>query len=944
MSKFFIKLIGSTRGPVTTGLLFLSNIAIAQEFGGNPPATHWNQVNTPEARIIFPAQLDSPAQRIANIISYFNTTTQNTVGKKQRKINLVLQNQTTISNAYVGLGPYRSEFYLTPLQNSFELGSLPWPEQLAIHEFRHVQQYNNFNVGLSHFFKIIFGDEGLALANNASIPDWFFEGDAVFNETNTSNQGRGRLSFFYNDYRSLWQAGKRYSWMKLRNGSYTDFVPDHYALGYLLVAYGREKYGDDFWKNVTLDAAAFKGLFYPFQKAIKKYSGKTYTGFREDALDYFKNIFTADHEKQKIEIKRFSSEEYPAFAEDNTIVLVKSSYKKIHSFIFRKGSDEKRIRVKDVSLDNHFSYRNGKIVYASYQPDKRWGNRNFSDLQILDSKTGSQKTLTYHTKYFSPDINEQGTKVIAVNVTPAGKAILEILDANNGDVLASIPNTDNLFYTYPKFYGDKIISAVRNTKGQMSLAIISTSGATDYLLPFSFNVLGFPYEYNDTVYFSMARGSEDLIMAMSLKDKKLFRLQSPGMKHGIGDYQVAVNNSTIAWTTFTSGGYRLQMAEKSAVQWQEIPIQSAAGKLPNFGIPALDKTNANILASVPPKNLPVTPYSKSFRLLNFHSIEPLVDDPEYSLTVVSENILNTLQTQVAFTYNRTEQWKRIGFNSVYGALFPYLSAGVDYTMDRRGSYHGKTIYWNELEPHGGFNIPLNLSKGRSLTFLNVGSNYVYNSSAFHGAYKDTFRNVSYSYISNFFTLRNQVQKAKQNIYPRFAQSISLSYKKALTKYDGSQFVANGSLFVPGILTNHNIVVNAAYLRKDTIGQINFSSGFPFSRGYQAGNLHEMIKWGINYHLPLLYPDAGVANIVYLLRLRTDLFYDHTHVNDFLSNGRPFSANFRSTGAEIYFDTKWWNEAAVTFGIRYSYLLDNDLFGAVGKNRWEFILPVNLFHQ
>src|SRR6185295_13734080 len=172
--------------------------------------------------------------------------TQQTIGSHGRKINLVLQNQTTISNAYVGLGPFRSEFFLTPSQNSFELGSLPWVDQLAIHEFRHVQQYNNFNVGLSKVVRILFGEEGQALANNASIPNWFFEGDAVFNETNVSRQGRGRLPFFYNDYRSLWLANKNYSWMKLRNGSYKDFVPDHYALGFLLVSYGREKYGDKF--------------------------------------------------------------------------------------------------------------------------------------------------------------------------------------------------------------------------------------------------------------------------------------------------------------------------------------------------------------------------------------------------------------------------------------------------------------------------------------------------------------------------------------------------------------------------------------------------------------------------------------------------------------------------------------------------------------------------
>ena len=47
-------------------------------------------------------------------------------------------------------------------------------------------------------------------------------------------------------------------------------TPDHYPLGYMLVAYGREKYGNDFWAKTAVEAAAFKGLFYPLQKAIRK--------------------------------------------------------------------------------------------------------------------------------------------------------------------------------------------------------------------------------------------------------------------------------------------------------------------------------------------------------------------------------------------------------------------------------------------------------------------------------------------------------------------------------------------------------------------------------------------------------------------------------------------------------------------------------------------------
>src|SRR5678816_3069728 len=128
----------------------------------------------------------------------------------------------------------------------------------------------------SKAFYIAFGQEGQALANSLSIPDWFFEGDAVYQETLLSDQGRGRLPFFFNDYRSLWASKKNYSWMKLRNGSLRDFVPDHYRLGFMMVAYGREKFGDTIWKQITHDAARYRGLFYPFQRAVKRYTGKSY--------------------------------------------------------------------------------------------------------------------------------------------------------------------------------------------------------------------------------------------------------------------------------------------------------------------------------------------------------------------------------------------------------------------------------------------------------------------------------------------------------------------------------------------------------------------------------------------------------------------------------------------------------------------------------------------
>src|SRR5678815_734759 len=121
-----------------------------------------------------------------------------------------------------------------------------------------------------------------------------------YNETITTNQGRGRVASFLNQYKSLWEYGKDYSWMKLRNNSLKDYVTTHYPLGYLMVNYSREKYGLDFWTKVTHDASAFKGLFYPFQKAIKRYSGVDYKTFRADAFDYYKKIVRENAEASKV--------------------------------------------------------------------------------------------------------------------------------------------------------------------------------------------------------------------------------------------------------------------------------------------------------------------------------------------------------------------------------------------------------------------------------------------------------------------------------------------------------------------------------------------------------------------------------------------------------------------------------------------------------------------
>jgi hypothetical protein len=924
-------------------LLFAGTITThAQEFGGNPPSLKWKQVNIPAAKVIFPAGMDSAATRVAGIINRMDVATKPTIGFKQKQISIVLQNQTTISNAYVGLAPFRSEFYLTPDQNSFEIGTLPWADQLAIHEFRHVQQYNNFNVGLSRGLRFLFGDAGQAFGNDLAIPNWFFEGDAVFNETHVSQQGRGRLPFFFNGYRALWNAHKDYSWMKLRNGSLIDYVPDWYPMGYMLVAYGREKHGDEFWRKVTHDAASYKGLFYPIQRAIKKYSGEDFKQFRTNGFDYFKKQLAYNPTDIPATKNRhfIASEEYPAYVNPNTVIYMKSTYNHLPQFTINTNGQEKKISVRSLSLDNYFNYNKDKIVYAALKPDVRWSYRDYNELRVLDVTTGEEHRLTKRTKYFSPAFNDDAKRIVAVQVAASGKNELHILNAANGKVLSVVPNKANLFYTYPKFYNDRqIVAAVRNAAGQMSIAEIDVrTGNARYLLAYSYQPIGVPFIQGSFVYFSATTGMTDRLFAVNISSGKLFEID----KEGINKYQPTAMANKLAWIEFTAFGYRLQETENNLARWRTMPDNKVPGDLPDFNISALKRDSAtNLLPTVENKSLVATKYNKAHHLFNFHSLMPDFNDPVYTVSLQGENVLNTFQSQLVFSYNRDEGYKEFGFDAVYGALFPYISAGFDYTLDRRARYQGISVYWNESDLHAGLQVPLNLSNGKNLTGLNLTSSLHYSTTSFQQSYQ-AILNKAYTYVSSGISFTNRIQQARQNIYPRWGQSFAFNYRRAISGLSANQFLATGNLYLPGLFINHNLVVTGAYQHSGQGNVVSFSNNFPFSRGYTAESLITMNKVGVNYHFPIAYPDAGVANTVYFLRIRGNLFYDYTEGTYFYTNKTMATSNFRSTGAELYFDTKWFNQQPLTLGIRYSRLLDKDIFGGVGPNFVELVLPVSFY--
>jgi hypothetical protein len=336
---------------------------------------------------------------------------------------------------------------------------------------------------------------------------------------------------------------------------------------------------------------------------------------------------------------------------------------------------------------------------------------------------------------------------------------------------------------------------------------------------------------------------------------------------------------------------------------------------------------------------PISPYNRMAGLINIHSWRPYYERPDWSFSLYSQNVLNTFQSSLNYVYNENERFHKVGLDGNLGTWYPWLVGGTDYTFSRSYQDNTHDIRWNEWTGHVGLRVPLNFTAGKFYRQLDM-SAQLYGV----GVYYDPnsvplFSNNHVAYLQQQIVYSAQSQQAVQHIYPHLGISTRLLNQVAIGKTQASQLFLVGQTYLPGFGRNHSIVTSLSYQRRDTMQQYIYANSFSMARGYEALNYPRMWKASFNYHMPLVYPDLGFANIIYVQRIRSNFFYDAMWVKS-LRTG--ITTGLRSAGVEIFFDTKWWNQQPVTFGIRYSRLIDADQFvNKINPNRWEFILPMNL---
>ncbi|MBB1284959.1 hypothetical protein HRH25_11300 [Flavisolibacter sp. BT320] len=917
----------------------------AQQFGAFPPSTRWKQIDTDTARVIFDAKVSPQAQRIAAILHRMMQEDRSSLGGAVRKIQILLHPNTTEANGYVSLGPFRSEYYLIPSSDIFASGATPWNEDLAVHEYRHVQQFSNFNKGLSKVAGFVFGQQGQALFNALAVPDWFWEGDAVHSETALTVQGRGRSPYFFNGFRALWKEGREYSWAKLRNGSLKDYVPNHYQLGYLLANYGYLQYGQGFWGKVTDDAVRFRSVFYPFQKAFKRASGEDFKSFRKEALQFYKTASDTAR-RSPLPGETVTNYLFPTWIGQDSVLYVKTAYNKIPAFYLQTKNGEQRIRQRNITAEDWFTYHNGTIAYTAYAVHPRWGLTDYSDIYLLDIMTREEKRLTEKGRYFTPAFSADGNTIAAVAYTDSAENELRLLNRVGEVVRRITPQEAGDLFVHPRFASDStLIVAVRHADAMMSLQKIVFSGEQrrevrfDPLLPRTNALLGYPVVEGNRVYFVSSLTGSDNIFSLDLSGPLPAEKTRQHTTETTGAYYPSVSGDSLLFTTFTSKGFRLLTANLSKGKTREQSTEIFEHREEPYTV-ALDTITTNLLDAAGEGGYPVKPHKGSTGLFNFHSRQVNYTDPEVTASIFSDNILNTFSNEIFYRYNQNEASHALGFNTYYGGLFPVINGGFTYTANRTLRTSTRLVTLDQKELRAGYYIPLNFTKRKTFKSLTFGNDFFYNETTPTGSSRNVIRGIFSTYLQHFLQWSQQLPRAVQHIFPKFAYAVNLSHRHLLSE-NGFQFLGGATVALPSV-RNHSLVLGANWQETDTANVV-FSNRFANSRGYYDYYFSRMFRLTGNYHMPLFYPDWGFGNLVYFLRVRSNIFYDYTRV---FARNKIEQWEQRSIGGEIYFDTKWWNALPVSFGVRVSHLLDNDFSGVrpSGSTVFEFILPVNLIPQ
>lgn len=950
----------------------------------NPTFLKWKQVNTDHFRVLFPAGFEEPAQRVANNLESVYAPEARSMGRTPRKISVILQNQSTVSNAFVSMIPRRTEFYTMPTQDYKFLGTNDWLDLISSHEYRHVVQYRHAIRGLNRFIYYVFGPTTFVGSSHVAAPQWFWEGDAVATETAFTPSGRGRIPYFGLVFKTNLLEGRTFNYHKQYLRSYKHNIPDHYVLGYHMVSYLRRKTQDpEIWSKVTERAWNVPIMPFTFSNALHRETGSYVMATYNEMASTLKKEWQAEIDKLdltpfEIVLKRqgkaYTDYFYPQTSQDGSVLVMKKGIGDIEKFIrIRDGVPSKEFTPGIINDAGMLSAEAGKIAWTEYGFDPRWRVKTFSRVRIFDEASGRRFTIG-------------GTKgrLMGASLSPDGKLVavvssdndyhneLIILDAVTGRKLAGYTHPENRAYSMSRFSnnGKRLVVLETSKQGRRIVSFDDKLSEPKELLDAGSENVGHPVVWNDHLFFNSPVSGIDNIYVLDLVSGT--RHQVTTSKYGAYNPSISKDGKWIYYNDQARDGLDVVRIPYDVNQWKayqasgESTYQSLANNLVN------QEKSGEFWKAIQQKPLTVKKYSKISGVFNPYSWGAFVtnDLAQINVGVLTRDILSTTSIGGGYMYDlneRTSAWKA---NISYQALYPIID-GSFFSGDRRNTdkAFGNEIEfkWKEMTVEGGLRIPLVLTNSKYSRSLTIGNYAGYtHASSFQNTvkrngeiiyrgpqritpltglndslvfiYKDQLNDGDLVYNKFTFAFSNVLKRSQRDFLYKWGQTLNLeSYTTPYGgDFKGRLFAATATFYFPGLVKHHFFYTRFGYQESQQAFETNtytFRNRIAKPRGQSFPDDANFVSGSANYALPLWYPDIAFGPVLNIQRIKANLFYDigkgdgHVYYYNTLNNRVYYTTSdqiYQSVGIETTFDINVFRILPkIELGFRSTYRIAND---------------------
>lgn len=875
--------------------------------GGEQPMLRRYKIAVPPLLVVYPQGHDSLARLVADYAQAFRPPSL--LGYESgRPFPLVLRDFTPVSNGLVAWVPSRMELY--SLTGGEMALPVPWLKHLVSHEIRHYAQMNALGNGPYKWLYYLLGEQSHAISSGLT-PLWYFEGDAIYNESRLGGYGRSQSAITFQQYRTDLLTGNQLSYDQYINRSLRYHAPNHYHFGALMVEHGAHRYGHDFWREVVRRACRLPYTLFPFHFAIKGLTGRTQHQLFNDALRALDSTYRAHAllptDTIAQELDEFSDERYPHYshATKESIIWKRDFHHRLACYAIAPGKRSRKL-YEPAYLYGSIRYSDTLAIWCEIDRHPIWSDVQYSNIRLMHLPTGRVKTLTRRQRAISPIILPGDSTVCAIIVSTTGRYSIAQLPMNTAhhhlDTI-NLPPTYELRELCATPWPDKVVVRAVDNVGAHLLLINLRSQALQPIATGLLADISNLHADSAGLYFSASHrfARRGLFLPWTNRNPQSPQFELlPLASYGVEDIAQGPGDSLL-FASYTVNGYRIQQAHKGST----IHVDTLSSDCNPFS-----DTKVTYCTSTTGDPLPSgKPYHKMGHLIRIHSWMPFYGRPSLNVdflrganlgfTVLSQNTLGTLSLSAGYFYRQTHG---AGLALSYTGIWPHVDFSGEWggtpRLEQRPD--GSIIaHPHRLTGRLALRFPARWNVGASLLHLqpSLGLNYT-NRIGYHPVSLQPLNMRLHAFARlHFAWLRYQ---STRDIYPPLGISITSTWHvtPTLWEYVSPTYDANVTLYLPGVAPSHSIRL-AGYSYGQLLNRIPIASAFsvPNTRNDLPLGLFTGIAMrsaSLQYTLPLAYPDLNMGSWVYLKRLYGSLGANYS----WIQNSPLRKSLFRTVDVEL----------------------------------------------